>query len=493
VKHAFVPRSAATATAVLLGSILFGCGAGGAARPPGVAAPASVERAVTGDAGGAATPPLEAAPALPIPRPALDAPAFVTSTRYVEDLLSFGGSLWVATRGGLERYALDGFEHQYKYTTRDGLDSVRVVELAVSDGRVVARTERRRCVLDEASFVCEPAGALRPKPLFGDQFAGSRVTRRLDAGDVEVIGTASKGAWVVPSKTSHALSKRARRLTRDAQLLDGFVTSVAEHDGELYVGTFNGGLAVTESSPRAAAFETAEFRDLDGPRRINALESTPHGLFVAAGEGLFVLSSGHEIERVQAVTARGVNGLAFDGRHLFVTAPGALFRVPLARGSKPGTWWKPGGSRAVQGVALAGTALWLATEDRGAVRFDGTSFMTYDRARGLPSSWVISVDAHANGSVLLATLRDGVIALGADGSYESLAGLPSPWALAVHVDGGGAWIGTQAGGVWANGSGSTTALSPLPDPRVHSVLTLGEHVLLGTELGLAVFPRRADD
>lgn len=483
---------------VVCGAALLGCSArlpapAAATKPSGaVTAAPSATAALHRASGEPGEPPLEKLPAPPIPRPSLDAPTFVTSTRYVEDLLRFGGSLWVATRGGLERYTLDGLGNQWTYTTRDGLDSVRVLALGVENGRLIAHTEHGRCALAGASFTCEPASAPLPKTISSERFAGARVTRRLDAGDVEIVGTAGSGVWVAPVNRGMP-TKSARRLTRDAQLADGFVTALAEHDGKLYVGTFNGGLAMTETSPESTAFETAPFVALRGPRRINALASTPHGLFVAASEGLFVLRSNAELERVPAVTAQGANGLAFDGRNLFVTTPGALFRLTLTGAAAPRAWWKPGGSRALQDVALAGATVWLATEDRGAVRFDGQSFSSYDALRGLPASWVVKLGARADGSVLVGTLRDGVLVLRADGSYAPLPGVPSPWTLTVHTEESGAWIGTQAGVLWTNGKGSVMELAPLPDMRVHCVLPLRGRVLAGTELGLAVFQRSAGE
>ena len=65
------------------------------------------------------------------------------------------------------------------------------------------------------------------------------------------------------------------------------------------------------------------------------------------------------------------------------------------------------------------------------MRFDGTSFVTYDRLAGLPTSWVVAIAPDGQGGVFAATLRDGAVHVDADGRWQPMAGLPSPWTLSV--------------------------------------------------------------
>ncbi|MFW6066932.1 MAG: hypothetical protein ACOC97_01235 [Myxococcota bacterium] len=412
-------------------------------------------------------------------RPA-SAQTMLTNTEHVEDLALDGATLWVATHGGLERYDLARGERTRVFTTLDGLDHNHVRSVAVQGATVQARTSGATCMLEDGRFRCAPGGTpFAPRIAPADRRAGHRVTRTLERGPNRYVGTAGGGVFVVRGDA------RPRRLTPEGQICGNHVTDVVGHGGRTYVGTFADGLCVTDGEG---------FRRLETPfRMVNDLESTPHGLFVVATEGAFRSRDGVRFERAFERQAPGAaNGLAFDGTHLWMTTPAAVFRMRLRRGDAPSrAWWRPGGSTAVQDVAVAPDgAAWVATEDRGAVRIEDDAVRVLDRAAGLPSSWALVVDAAPGGSAVVGTLRHGAVRIEPDGTRASLD-LPDPWLLRVRAQDGRLYLGTQ-GGAFVMAGDRLRAIPHVPDPRVHEIREIDGRLWVGTEGGtLVTDPGRA--
>ncbi len=397
-----------------------------------------------------------------------------TNTDDVEDLASDGKSVWVATRGGLAQYDASNHTRVRLFTTAHGLDTpwVRSVRI-LANGIVEARTRTQRCALRDQSFHCVPAPMSPPRVTVGQYHRGLRVTATRAVAGETWRGTAGGGLWV--GDTS---------VTPTGELCGNHVTSLERHEGDLWVGTFNDGLCVRlgeRFEARPAPF-----------RMVNALASTPKGLYVAAGEGLFRTTDGVHFDRVVEVSERGANGLAFDGKSLFVTTPGALHRLRIQGGPSRGAWWLPGGSRSLQSVSIAGSNLWMATEDRGVIRFDlrhgrRAQFDVFDRTRGLESSWMLDAAGTCDGGVIAATLQSGFVHIDAHGRAARLDGMPDPWGLTVHASRSGTWVGSQGGAALIS-NGTVRRVEGLPDGRVHAILEEADGVYFGTELGLAYLP-----
>jgi ligand-binding sensor domain-containing protein len=219
-------------------------------------------------------------------------------------------------------------------------------------------------------------------------------------------------------------------------------------------------------------------------------------LYVAANEGLFVTADGAHFARVREVATRGVTALATDGHALYATSASALWRVRLDRSAPANrTWWRPGGSRSIQGLVVEQNAIWLGSEDRGVIRFDGTTFTPYDRLAGLPTSWVLAITGDGLGGVFAATLRDGAMHVDSSGHWEALEGLPSAWTLSVSRANGEVCVGTERGAACYDESRVAATgpwqphrrLDPLPDQRVHGLLPVKEGLLAATQWGAVVF------
>jgi hypothetical protein len=382
--------------------------------------------------------------------------ALFTSTAHVESVAAAGATLWAATGGGVEEYDLSTGRRTRLYTVDDGLDAVAVRRVWL-EGGLRARTERSECALEAGRFRCRPAAPLAPEaPAAARSWRGARETARLVVGGQTIIGTAGAGLW-----------RGSQRLTPPGQLCANHVEALAEFQGRLWVGTFDGGLCVLRGNT---------FHPVRAPfRMINDLRATPRGLYVAAAEGLFLTRDGRTFRREGRVRERGANRLALSGRWLFVTTPYALYALRQDGREVVRRWAKPAGSTALQGVAVSGPHVWLASEDRGAIRMRREKFESFDRASGLPSSWVVDVLPAAGGGVWAATLRNGSVRLDGKGAVRELGVDPHAWGLRLYHDRGRLLFGTQQG---------VEGLRGLPDPRVHAFLRTRAGLYLGTEGGL---------
>jgi ligand-binding sensor domain-containing protein len=286
-----------------------------------------------------------------------------------------------------------------------------------------------------------------------------------------------------------------------------FVRTIVAFHGRVWVGTFNDGIFVIDASPDELVERpevAAQATRVPAPfRMVNDAVELGGSLYVAANEGLFVSGDGNHFERVRQVEARGVTALATDGRSLYATTTSALWKLRTTdrRQLLTATWWRPAGSRSLQGVVVEKNAVWLASEDRGAIRFDGKVFTSYDRLAGLPTSWVVSIAGDGRGGVFAASLRDGAMHIDPTGAYAPVRGVPSAWGLTVAHVAGQVCVGTQEGAACCEDPSSPGASAPsllrtldrLPDPRVHAFLRARKGLVVGTEAGISVYPREPGD
>lgn len=391
----------------------------------------------------------------------------LANTEYVEAIAVDGegrsATLYAATRGGVEVYALSSGERLRHYTHLDGLPSLHVRALRVGDdGTVLARFPASECELVRDSFRCRDAAPLpTPEPSVAPRFEGSRVTQTLEHASGILIATAGNGVW---------LGKR--RLTPSSQICSNHMMAVSEYRGRTYFGSFDGGLCSTKDGKT--------FVHHDGPfRMVNDLEATPKGLFVASGEGLYKSRDGETFEKVESITQRGANGLSFDGKSLWVTTPGALWRLRVQGGPRTRGYWLPGNARSVQAVHAKGGEVWIATEDRGLIRKKRGGWEIHDKAAGMPSSWFLDVAIANDGTVYGASLRDGIVSIQNDGSVKRVEESPDAWGLFVSQIGGHVAMGTQGGAGWLGGA----EVPALPDPNVHAITAAGGWMVYATEGG----------
>ncbi len=465
----------------LVGSVLGTSAA--APRPSLTARPATQPAAAPTPAVAA-----EEAPALPTIRPR----RLLTNRSDVRALAASGSHLWVATGGGLERYDLaKATEAPRVFGTLDGLDTIDVRAVQGEGPRLIAETATARCVLDEGDrFACSPHPPRPPALLSKDAFAGHAVSARLELPIGEIVGTRGGGAFLLPKDGAPS-----RRLGSADEAPASFAHKAARFGDALFLATFRDGLVRlrlgADGTPRAGAKGALATEPVPAPfAMVNDVAVVGDVLYVAANEGFFSSSDGRKFELVPAIGARSITGVApGPNGSLWVTSTGALYAVPAGgRGRVLAAHLAPAGSRSVQGVASDGASgAWLATEDRGAVHFDGRVFTAWDRLAGLPSSWVVGVTADGAGGVYAATLRHGFVHIASTGAFSKVGGAPGAWALATHRLGDLLAMGSQEGATVVDGHGRARALGALPDPRVHLFVQCGRTLLVGTESGLGLY------
>jgi len=412
--------------------------------------------------------------ALALPRVLQAAPSAVyTNTSYVEALAADGDTLWAATRGGVERWDARTLSGRRLYTTADGLPENAVAGIAVEGKAIRARTARATCTLEGQRWGCMSAPPLRPAATGARAFQGQRVTAQVEAAGRTFVATAGAGLWLA--------GRSPRRLTPEDQICSNHVVAMAAFAGQMWFATFDEGLCRFDGH----RFQRSDLR----VTMTNDLVVAGGALYVASTRGLHMTRDGRSWRQVPGLDGRGVVDLASDDRFLWAATSASLWRLPLRAGSAPARgWWQPGGSHALQAVDVRGGVVWVATEDRGVLRFAQGRFRVLDRAAGLPSSWGIDVAATADGGAYLATLRDGLVRVEPDGTSAPAGESVDPWLLHVSAAGATLWVGTQGGAAAVDvDTGAVQPLTELPHPSVHALVAAAHGLWVGTEGGTALY------
>ncbi|MBN1606837.1 MAG: hypothetical protein JW940_09390 [Polyangiaceae bacterium] len=411
------------------------------------------------------------------------------NTTEVESMALDGTSLWVATRGGLERYDTRSLERAAYYSTLDGLVSLFINSVQVGPGGAVTiLSGKQQCVLSPNQkprrFACSPKSGPPPVPQARSQIdhemiEGAAVTVRLkDKAGASFYGTAGRGVWRLQQG-------RWKRLTPLGQLCSNHIVAMTEYRRSTWFASFDRGLCRLEGDDFVEAALAAPL--------LNDVLGTDRGLFVASSQGLYWSEDGIRFEREQRVVEHSINDLAYDAKRqlLYATATNSLWKIALGDGKRSvRAWYQPGGSRSLQAVDVGPDGeVWVASEDRGVMRKAGTrSFIVYDRLAGLPSSWAIDVLATSGQRALAASLDHGVMLVGGSAPARTVA-TPDAWMLFLGRDGAsadGVFVGTQGGAALMRGPQGTSELfRGLPDPRVHAVARLTTGLWVATEAGLA--------
>jgi len=274
-------------------------------------------------------------------------------------------------------------------------------------------------------------------------------------------------------------------------LPSGHVTTLVAHLGEIYVGTFDAGLARLEGD---------RFVPVRGaPRFVNALLSDGPSLHIGTPKGLFRLERTPSADVVRrapvALPSQHVNGLARgrDGT-LWVATGGGLVgigptgvRVIDASAGLPG--------RIVYAVAIAGDgAVWAGTAG-GAARIatvddaagGRVAITAYTHAGGqLPHDWVNALLPDGD-AILAGTYDAGVWRLTPDGVGRPVRGLEAAWVNPGGLArmGEALLVSTLGGGLLIRRGGAVLRQANLPSQDVTSILRHRGSLWIGTRGGLA--------
>ncbi|MBZ4416823.1 hypothetical protein [Myxococcus sp. RHSTA-1-4] len=284
-----------------------------------------------------------------------------------------------------------------------------------------------------------------------------------------------------------------RRVTPTGQLCGNHVTALTRHRGRLVVGTFDRGVCWQRDDGRWQSFRTPALPSnqvlgvaSDGVRLYVA---TTYGLGLYDGKVWTQLAFGGRnpvgLGKLSVLAAvRLDEGVTLvDGRGASVVTPGGQTLSLLERLPLPDGW-----SEHPSVADGAGRFLWVASEDRGLLRWDGARWQRFHDGRDLTDNWVTALSTDAEGRAAAGTCQDGFSYF--DGSrwtrVRDAQALPSRAIVSTALVPGGALIGTLRGAAhYDAASGHVRALPRLADPRVYAVLVEDDSALFGTEGGLS--------
>jgi ligand-binding sensor domain-containing protein len=310
------------------------------------------------------------------------------------------------------------------------------------------------------------------------------------------LSLSPEGATWVGTRQSgvHLLARGAwRRVTPTGQLCGNHVTALTRHRGRLVVGTFDRGVCWQRGDGRWQTFRTPALPS----NQVLGVASDGTHLYVATtyGLGLYDGKTWTQLAfggrnpvalgklSVLAAVRRDAGLTLVDGRGASVVAPGGQTLSLVERLLLPEGW-----SEHPSVADGAGRFLWVASEDRGLVRWDGARWQRFHDGRDLTDNWVTALSTDAEGRAVAGTCQEGFSYF--DGSrwtrVREARGLPSRAIVSTALVPEGALIGTLLGAAhYDAGNGHVRSLPRLADPRVYAVLVEGDSALFGTEGGLS--------
>ena len=348
------------------------------------------------------------------------------------------GALWVAGTRGLVEVQRDG--RTRAYAAPDGLpeDVVPAVEVD-RHGGVWAGTQQGLARLEGERFVQVPALGLSPVvwELFEDR---------------------DGSLWVGTNAALHQFREQIFSVFGSSEGFPSDQPSVVyQHpDGALWIGFRDRGVMRRQNGV------TTRFTQQDG------LPANEVFSIRGAADGSVLVGTRLGLGRIR------------DGRVL-VTTPAD----PLARTS------------VYDAIEDRQGRLWLGTHD-GVIRIDGTRQERVIAGSPLLSSAVVALALGPDGAVWAGTYAEGLWRYDPSGDrrlFTTADGLPSNGIRALVVDAAGVlWIGTVEGGLAWRRNGAFGRLGPaegLESGNVGQIVDDGDHLWLGTTLGLAHVPKTA--
>ncbi len=402
------------------------------------------------------------------------------------------GSTW--PQGGLVTRLVDAVEWNGEVVgfTADGLMVAEeetfvlpgpVADVAVVDGKVRIACHIAAAIYDGAELQVLPIPATAAGPVWGTAEGvlvddlGSRVAAV--QGTIDEV-RASETGWLVGTDNGlWSVGEEIERWTTDGPC-GNFITGLTRHEGELIVGTFNGG---------ACAYDGQRWRTLKTPSRmVNDVASTGEELWIATAEGLVQVGQGVHVAVVDDAPL-GTPGTNHAGINALSAGPEGLWAADVLGPVSVAPWrqyrWHVSGHSYQAIASCPGGEVWAGSEDDGlAVRgvdvgrkMGRSTWRQFNRLDGMPEDWVMSIACAGPGAAWVGTYRSGVGRVDASGWHSVLE---DAWVQALWADGDVLWIGTADGLYRLDEAG----IVQLTQDDVHSLLRDGDDLWVGTRSGL---------
>ncbi|HVT96165.1 MAG TPA: two-component regulator propeller domain-containing protein [Acidobacteriaceae bacterium] len=422
-------------------------------------------------------------------RVALDA-ALTENSRMVEGT---NGSLWLGTADGLIHGNNKG---EFRSGPNQGQEVVALATDSAGRGWAGTRSGLEMCTEGgdcHRPAIPRSAGAIhsivrdrQDRMWVGTDGGLFAITNRIvgveATGRVDYLYVDRQG--MVWAGTAHGLMRVDPEKPETAEWLKGgdvFLSAAEDREGDLWLGTESGGLAVV----RDRKFSTLTAEDGLTDEYVLALAQTPNGQVWAGtkGGGLNVFRDGkfHQVTTEQGLSSNVVLAVASASRaDLWVGTPDGLDLLHDGEMARVFTTADGLADDFVRSLFVdSHGALWIGTR-HGLSRYVNGQFTTWTTLDGLGSDLVGAMAESKDGVLWIGTL--GGLSRFREGKFTNLTvkdGLSSNVVTALHEDSDETlWIGTNDGGLnrWRNGKVVSLAAAGIPH-RLTGILEDGRGYL----------------
>ncbi|MGC2298946.1 MAG: two-component regulator propeller domain-containing protein, partial [Acidobacteriaceae bacterium] len=410
------------------------------------------------------------------------------------------GSLWLGTAEGLMRAGADG--------TFRAVGAAGEVLALVVDGRGRAWAGMRSGLEACSAVGCKNvavAGGGAVNALASDRagrvWIGTGAGLLVTAGDKVVAFGQSLGRvdflycdrqGMIWAGTAHGLTRIAPEQGDAADWLPGgdvFLSAAEDREGDLWLGTESGGLAVL----RDRKFSSLTAKDGLTDEYVLALAQAPNGHVAAGTKGgglnVFVDGQFRPLTTAQGLLSNVVLTMAAAANgDVWVGTPDGLNLLHNGDVARAFTTADGLADDFVRSLEVGSHGeLWIGTR-RGLSRYADGKFTTWTALDGLGSDLIGAMTEDRDGSLWIGTLgglsrfRDGQIK-----NFTTKAGLSSNVVTALYEDGDGTlWIGTNDGGLNRRRAGKIVSLvsRQLPERVIGILEDAGGYLWISSNTGI---------
>lgn len=287
-------------------------------------------------------------------------------------------------------------------------------------------------------------------------------------------------SWVVATDNGvWSVGASVDRWTTDS-VCGNFVTGIAQHKGQIVIGTFNDG---------ACRFDGTGWQKIETPSTmVNDVVSTGDDLWIATAEGLVQEGKALHVAVADGATVRDP-GTNHKGINALSAGPSGLWAADVLGPVQVKPWrryrWHVSGHSFQSIASCPNGEVWAGSEDDGVSVFGAqvgqrkgrSKWRQFNRLDGLPEDWVMAIACAEPGAAWVGTYRNGVGKIDEKGWHPIME---DAWVQALVVDEDRLWIGTADGLYLAH----EDRIEKIRSDDVHTLFQDQETLWVGTRSGL---------